>query len=90
VAYLHERLLPDYLGVDTDEPGGQAHVRYTVSREQALDAVASGEAQAAVFVRGVTMAEVEKVARSGGTMPQKSTYFYPKMPSGLVTRRLDE
>ncbi len=90
VAYLHERLLPEYLGVDTNEPSGQAHVRYTVSRDHALNAVRSGEAQAAVFVRGVTMAEVERVARSGGTMPQKSTYFYPKMPSGLVARRLDD
>ena len=88
VAYLHERLLPDFLGVDTDGPAGQKRVRYTVNRDGALAAVRAGEAQVAVFVRGVTMGEVEKVARSGGTMPQKSTYFYPKMPSGLVARRL--
>ena len=88
VAYLHERLLPDFLGVDTDGPSGQKRVRYTVNRDGALAAVRAGEAQVAVFVRGVTMGEVEKVARSGGTMPQKSTYFYPKMPSGLVARRL--
>ncbi|MEO2007021.1 MAG: DUF1015 domain-containing protein [Candidatus Poribacteria bacterium] len=88
VVHLHERLLPELLGVDTNENAGQSHVRYTVNRELALDSVASGEAQVAVFVRGVTMAEVETVARSGGTMPQKATYFYPKIPSGLVARSL--
>lgn len=88
VAYLHERLLPEFLGVDTNEPVGQSHVRYTVNQERALAAVRAGDAQLAVFVRGVTMSEVERVARSGGTMPQKSTYFYPKMPSGFVARSL--
>jgi uncharacterized protein (DUF1015 family) len=88
VAYLHQRLLPDFLGVNTDDAAGQERVRYTANRDGALGAVRAGKAQVAVFVRGVTMAEVEHVAMSGGVMPQKSTYFYPKMPSGLVARRL--
>ncbi|MBT5533449.1 DUF1015 family protein, partial [Candidatus Poribacteria bacterium] len=70
------------------DAAGQERVRYTANRDGALGAVRAGKAQVAVFVRGVTMAEVEHVAMSGGVMPQKSTYFYPKMPSGLVARRL--
>jgi uncharacterized protein (DUF1015 family) len=34
--------------------------------------------------------EVRQVAKAGHTMPQKSTYFYPKLPSGLVLNIMSE
>jgi uncharacterized protein (DUF1015 family) len=64
-------------------------VRYTPSADEARAAVDAGEAEAAFLLRPPTVEQVAAVARSGGTMPQKSTYFYPKLPSGLLFLPLD-
>ena len=72
----------DELGLDD--------VRFTPSAEEAERAVASGEAAAAFLVRAPTVAQVEAVALAGETMPQKSTYFFPKLTSGLLFAPFDE
>jgi uncharacterized protein (DUF1015 family) len=59
-------------------------VSYTPSLEEALSAVDGGAAEAALLLRAPTLEQVWAVARRGETMPQKSTYFYPKLPSGLL------
>jgi uncharacterized protein (DUF1015 family) len=59
-------------------------VRYTPRAEDAVALVDSGEAQAACLLRAPTIEQVTAVARAGETMPQKSTYFYPKLLSGLL------
>ncbi len=64
-------------------------VRYTPSAEEARAAVDSGEAEAAFLLRPPTVGQVAAVATSGRTMPQKSTYFYPKLTSGLLMLPLD-
>jgi uncharacterized protein (DUF1015 family) len=65
-------------------------VRYTPSAEEARAAVDGGEAEAAFLLRAPTVEQVASVARSGRTMPQKSTYFYPKLTSGLLFLPLDD
>jgi uncharacterized protein (DUF1015 family) len=62
-------------------PGG---VSYTPLKEEALAAVDAGEAEAAFLLRPPTIDQVRAVAERGETMPQKSTFFYPKLPSGLL------
>jgi uncharacterized protein (DUF1015 family) len=59
-------------------------VRYTPFAEQAITAVDRGDAEAAFLVRAPTVAQVADFARRGETMPQKSTFFYPKLTSGLL------
>ena len=59
-------------------------VRYTPSAEDAIAAVNRREAGAALLVRPPTVEQVRAVAERGDTMPQKSTYFYPKLVSGLL------
>ncbi len=59
-------------------------VGYTPRAEEAVDRVDRGEAGAALLLRPPTVEQVREVARRGETMPQKSTYFYPKLPSGLL------
>ena len=59
-------------------------VAYTPSAEEAVSAVDRGEAQAAFLVRAPTVAQVAAFAARGETMPQKSTYFFPKLTSGLL------
>ena len=65
-------------------------VRFTASAEEAERAVATGAAAAAFLVRAPTVDQVEAVALAGETMPEKSTYFFPKLTSGLVFSPLDE
>ncbi len=65
-------------------------VAFTPFLADAEAAVASGRAGAALLVRAPTVADVQEIARSGRTMPQKSTYFYPKLASGLLFSPFDE
>ena len=65
-------------------------VRFTASVEEAERAVRSGEAEAAFLVRAPTIAQVEAVALAGAKMPEKSTYFFPKLTSGLLLSPFDE
>lgn len=64
-------------------------VRYEPGVAAVLAALAAGEAQGAVLVRPVTVAEIERTARDRALMPPKSTFFTPKLRTGLVVRPLD-
>jgi hypothetical protein len=59
-------------------------VTYTPSADEAVAAVDRGEAQAAFLLRPTRIEDVWDVARRGEVMPQKSTFFYPKLTSGLL------
>ncbi|MER3408975.1 MAG: hypothetical protein C4306_02485 [Thermoleophilia bacterium] len=63
---------------------GPEGISYTPRLEEALAAVDGGAAEAAFLLRPPTLEQVWSVAERGQTMPQKSTYFYPKLPSGLL------
>jgi len=63
---------------------GLEEVTYTPRTEEAVGLVDSGRAAAAFLLRPPTIEQVEAVAQAGETMPQKSTYFYPKLFSGLL------
>jgi uncharacterized protein (DUF1015 family) len=64
-------------------------VRYTPSADEARAAVDAGEAEAAFLLRPPSVEQVAAIAAEGRTMPQKSTYFYPKLTSGLLFFPLD-
>jgi uncharacterized protein (DUF1015 family) len=72
--------------VDRLAPSG---VTYTPQREEAVAAVDRGEAEAAFLLRPTRIEDVWAVARRGDVMPQKSTFFYPKLTSGLLLLPLD-
>jgi uncharacterized protein (DUF1015 family) len=65
-------------------------VTYTASREEAVAAVDRGEAEGAFLLRPTRIEDVWEVARRGEVMPQKSTFFYPKLTSGLLFFPLDD
>jgi uncharacterized protein (DUF1015 family) len=65
-------------------------VSYQHGLDEALSEVDSGRAAAAVLIRPVTVAEIERTAREGLLMPPKSTFFTPKLKTGLVIRSLTE
>jgi uncharacterized protein (DUF1015 family) len=66
------------------------NVRYTPSAVAAEEAVRSGRADAAFLVRAPTLDQVTAVARAGELLPEKTTYFFPKLTSGLVFSPFDE
>ena len=72
--------------VESFEPEG---VSYTADARAAVAAVDRGEAAAAFLLEPVTVDQVARFARAGETMPQKSTFFYPKLTSGLLLYPLD-
>jgi uncharacterized protein (DUF1015 family) len=61
---------------------------YARSDAEALGLVTSGRYDAAFFMAPTPVDRVQAVAASGESMPPKSTYFYPKVPTGLVFNRL--
>ncbi len=66
-----------------------ASVTYQHSVEAVCDAVDAGAATAGVLIRPVSVPEIERTAREGALMPPKSTFFTPKLLTGLVVRPLD-
>jgi uncharacterized protein (DUF1015 family) len=85
----YELLEGDGLDVDVVERLAPDGVTYTPQRAEAVATVDRGEAEAAFLLRPTRIEDVWEVARSGRTMPQKSTYFYPKLTSGLLFHPLD-
>jgi uncharacterized protein (DUF1015 family) len=68
---------------------GVPHVlRYQHGVGNVLAALERGEAQAAVLIRPVSVREIERTAHEGLLMPPKSTFFTPKLRSGLVLRSM--
>jgi uncharacterized protein (DUF1015 family) len=85
----YELLEGDGLDVDIVERIAPQGVTYTPQRAEAVATVDRGEAEAAFLLRPTRIEDVWEVARRGETMPQKSTYFYPKLTSGLLFHPLD-
>jgi uncharacterized protein (DUF1015 family) len=82
VTILHRLILGD--GVGLDPVHGEGLIDYVVSRDDALRKLAAGEYVFGVFLTAAGVDEVRAIADNGETMPQKSTFFYPKLLTGLV------
>jgi uncharacterized protein (DUF1015 family) len=85
----YELLKGDGLDVEIVERIAPDGVTYTPERAEAVATVDRGDAEAAFLLRPTKIEDVWAVARRGETMPQKSTYFYPKLTSGLLFHPLD-
>ena len=88
VTVLHRLILENQLEVDAQKLADGEHVSYTIHAADAREKVLSGEAQAAFLLRSTRSEQVSDVADAGDKMPQKSTYFYPKLATGMVIRPL--
>ncbi len=84
VAVAQTLLLEALLGLKAEDMTAGTHIRYTRDAQQALEAVRKGEAQAAVLLNATRVRQICDVARADDRMPQKSTYFYPKLITGLA------
>jgi uncharacterized protein (DUF1015 family) len=87
VAILHKLVFEKILKIPHDEQK-EPRIRYIKGNIQTMNAV--NEENTAFFVNPPTLDQAFRIANAGKLMPQKSTYFYPKMFSGLVINKFDE
>ena len=94
VSILHTLILDGLLGIDTNKAEKQHYIEYMKDTKDAVDEcvdkVKSGACKAVFFMNPTKIEEVVNVAESGERMPQKSTFFYPKVYTGLVMYGLGE
>jgi uncharacterized protein (DUF1015 family) len=83
-AVLEALVLRGALGMSEDDISHLNGLDYSKDLDDAIDAVRTGRADAGFFMRATPVEAVREVAETGESMPPKSTYFYPKVPTGLV------
>jgi uncharacterized protein (DUF1015 family) len=89
VSLLQYAVLEGLLGIDAAHLARGDALEYTEDGAEALEAVASGRVPLAFLVNATPVEQILAVADAGQRMPQKSTFFYPKMATGLVMYPLD-
>jgi uncharacterized protein (DUF1015 family) len=89
VTVLHGVILGSLLGIDAEALANQSFLSYTHDTKEAISRVAAGEAQAAFLMNATKVGEVLAACEAGFVLPQKSTYFQPKLATGLVMYGLD-
>lgn len=89
VSVLHTLILEQLLKIDKENMANQKNLIYTRDIDEAVNAVDTGSADCAFMIAATKVEEIAAVAAAGEKMPQKSTYFYPKLITGLVMNRLD-
>ena len=88
VSVLHSLVLENALGIDKENMANQINLRYTRSMDEAIESVKNGKATGAFLINATKVSQIKAVALAGDKMPQKSTYFYPKLKTGLVMNAL--
>jgi uncharacterized protein (DUF1015 family) len=84
VNILHDFVLPTLTGISHEAQAAKTNIHYIKGLDAAFDAALDGEHQFVLLMNPLPVPKVRAVCESGGFMPQKSTYFYPKVLSGLV------
>lgn len=85
VSIVDHVILEELLGLSHDKAG--ALLDYNYDAETAIKKVMENEYQLGIIVNPVKPEAIKDIADSGDRMPRKSTYFYPKVPAGLVSYR---
>ncbi len=90
VTILHTLILEKIFGIDAENMAKQINLTYTKIFDEAISSVQQGNSQCAFILNPTRVSEIREVASNGEKMPQKSTYFYPKMITGLVMNQLED
>jgi uncharacterized protein (DUF1015 family) len=89
VAVLHDGILEYVLGITPEAQAAKTNLWYVQDARAALAQLRGGQGQVVFLMNGTPIAQVRDVAVAGEVMPQKSTFFYPKVVSGLAIHTLD-
>jgi uncharacterized protein (DUF1015 family) len=90
VSVLHALLFERIFQIKAAEVRKGGMIEYTIDADGALAAVREGRSDGAFLMNPPLIADVERVSGAGATMPEKSTYFHPKLLTGLVLNPLDD
>lgn len=89
VALLHMGILEPVLGVTPEMQAAKSNIWYPQDAAAALRELRSGKGQTLFLMNATPVAQVREVAEAGEVMPQKSTFFYPKVLTGLAVHTLE-
>lgn len=90
VTVLHSLILEKIFGINKENMAKQLNLTYTKKAEEAIESVQMGKSQCAFIMNPTRVTQIRDVASEGEKMPQKSTYFYPKLITGLVMNELTD
>lgn len=85
---LHELIITKELGYTKEEQMAQDGIKYIKQEFEAFDMIDKGTAEASFIMAYPKMKDIKDISSAGYKMPQKSTYFYPKLLSGVVINPL--
>jgi len=88
VTLLHDVVLDQILGISKEAQEKKLNINYTIEKDEVDAAIQSGKGQIGFLLNPTKVEQVREVADAGAVMPQKSTYFYPKLLSGLLLSSL--
>ncbi len=88
VTVLHTLILEKVFGIDKENMANQINLSYTRDKEEAIACAAEEGFNCAFLLNATKVSDIRDVALAGDKMPQKSTYFYPKLITGLVMNDL--
>jgi uncharacterized protein (DUF1015 family) len=89
VTTLHLLIFEHVLGLSPERQASPETIRYSQDEEAVLQALEKEDFQAAFILNAPKAEDILAVASRGEKMPQKSTYFYPKLSSGLIVNKID-
>ncbi|MGN1051283.1 MAG: DUF1015 domain-containing protein [Acutalibacteraceae bacterium] len=90
VTVLHTLILEKIFGIDKENMANGKNLTYTKVFDEAIDSVAKKKSNCTFILNPTRVTEIRDVASQGEKMPQKSTYFYPKMITGMVMNELSD
>lgn len=88
VSVLHNLIFEEILGISKEAQANQENVIYWKDTKRAIDETRQGNCEVTFLLNPTHVEDMEAVANAGQKMPQKSTFFYPKILSGLVINPL--
>jgi uncharacterized protein (DUF1015 family) len=89
VRVIHEEVIAGVFGLD-ERAVREGAIDYPKSALQTAQDVRAGRGSVALYLNPLAADDVFRVTAAGEVMPQKSTFFYPKLPTGLVFRSFEE
>jgi uncharacterized protein (DUF1015 family) len=89
VALLHMGILEPVLGITPEAQAAKTNIYYAQDAATSLRELRAGKGQVLFLMNATPVAQVREVAEAGEVMPQKSTFFYPKLLTGLCVHTLD-
>lgn len=87
VTILHTLILGRFFGINAENMKNQTNLCYTRDAKEAEESVKNGDFECAFFLNPTKIREIKEISLANEKMPQKSTYFYPKLITGLIMNK---